>query len=170
VKRRTDSMTDPNLLAACGLYCGACYHYRASFPEGRHLLEEAAYRGRSLEGYTCRGCRSDTLYIHPGCARCQIRVCAEERGILHCGLCEAFPCARLSAFQGDGRVHHIPALEQLADIRRKGIGQWLAEQAGLWTCTCGMPFSWYETVCRNCDAPLDSYGPDPAPTQLKADR
>lgn len=77
-------MSDRDLLAACGLYCGACYHYRASFPEGRHLLAEAARRGHPLEGYACRGCRSDVLYVHPGCARCPIRACAEEKGLLHC--------------------------------------------------------------------------------------
>jgi len=46
------------LLGVCGLYCGACYHYRASFTEGRYLLEEAARQGRSLEGFACKGCRS----------------------------------------------------------------------------------------------------------------
>ncbi|RPI31229.1 MAG: DUF3795 domain-containing protein, partial [Chloroflexota bacterium] len=60
------------LLAVCGLYCGACYHYRASFPEGSHLLAQALRQGRGLEGYTCQGCRSDRRYIHQGCDQCQI--------------------------------------------------------------------------------------------------
>jgi hypothetical protein len=33
------------LLTACGLYCGACYHYRASQPDDKHLMSEAARRG-----------------------------------------------------------------------------------------------------------------------------
>ena len=153
-------MNDLDLLAVCGLYCGACYHYRASFPKGGHLLREATRRGRPLKGYTCRGCRSDALYVHSGCAQCQIRACAEEKNVLHCGLCDAFPCDRLKAFQGDGRVHHRPVIDQLEDLKCKGPAQWLAEQAARWTCTCGAPFSWYEIACQNCGAPLNSYGPD----------
>jgi hypothetical protein len=150
--------TGLELLAVCGLYCGACYHYRASYPDGEHLLQEAARRGRPREGYTCRGCRSETLYIHPGCAQCAIRACAEEKGILHCGECEALPCERLEAFRNDGHRHHLPILEQLGDLARKDPGQWLGEQAGHWTCGCGAQFSWYETVCAQCGAALDSFG------------
>jgi hypothetical protein len=149
------------LLAVCGLYCGACYHHRASFPESEHLLEDAARQGRELEGFTCQGCRSDVLYIHPGCARCEIRACAGERGMLHCGLCPEFPCARIEDFQNDGHVHHLDVLSQLDDLRAKGPDRWLAEQEQRWTCECGARFSWYETVCHRCGAPLASYGPDP---------
>ena len=147
-----------DLLAVCGLYCGACYHYRASYPDGEHLLQDATRRGRPREGYACRGCRSGALYIHPGCAQCAIRACAEEKGILHCGECEAFPCEQLEAFRNDGRLHHLPVLEQLGDLARKDPGQWLDEQAARWTCGCGARFSWYETVCVQCGAALDSFG------------
>ena len=149
------------LLAVCGLYCGACYHHRASFPEGAHLLEAAARRGRELEGFTCRGCRSDILYIHPGCARCDIRACADGRDLLHCGLCPEFPCARLEDFRIDGHIHHLDVLDNLASLKEKGPDRWLAEQERRWTCECGTKFSWYETVCRNCGASLASYGPNP---------
>lgn len=155
-------MTDRRvLLAACGLYCGACYHYRASFSEGKHLLEEAARQGRALEGFTCQGCRSDILYIHPGCARCEIRACADERGVLHCGLCSELPCTRIEDFQNDGHVHHLDVLDNLAALKEKGPDRWLVEQERRWTCECGAKFSWYETACHHCGAPLDSYGPDP---------
>jgi hypothetical protein len=149
------------LLAACGLYCGACYHYRASFPGGAHLLQEAARRGRPVQGYTCRGCRSDALYIHAGCAQCQIRACADQRGIPHCGACAQVPCERLLAFRNDGRLHHLPILEQLGDLSRKEPERWLDEQAARWTCECGAPYTWYETTCTRCGAALDSFGPDP---------
>jgi hypothetical protein len=35
------------LLAVCGLYCGACPHYRAALPEGKHLLEQTNHRSTS---------------------------------------------------------------------------------------------------------------------------
>jgi hypothetical protein len=155
-------MTELNLLAVCGLYCGACYHYRASFANGKHLLEPEFRGDRPLDGYTCRGCRSDRLYIHPGCAECPIRACAEDKGIVHCGECELFDrhrlaCDRLKVFQNDGRVHHMPIVQQLDDVDRKGIGPWLAEQKARWTCACGWPFSWYERTCQRCGKALDSY-------------
>jgi hypothetical protein len=155
------------LLAVCGLYCGACYHYRASFPESEHLLEDAARQGRELEGFTCQGCRSGrihgirVLYIQPGCARCEIRACADGRGVLHCGLCPEFPCARIEDFRLDGHVHHLDILDNLVALKEKGPDRWLEEQERCWTCECGTKFSWYETTCHHCGTSLASYGPDP---------
>ncbi|MBN2116708.1 MAG: DUF3795 domain-containing protein [Anaerolineales bacterium] len=150
------------LLAACGLYCGACYHYRASFYTTDRLRQEAARRGRLPEGFTCQGCRSDKLYIHPGCAQCEIRACADAKGIVHCGLCADFPCERLQAFQNDGRLHHRDILIELERMRELGTGAWLAAQTQRWQCECGEPYSWYEEICCKCGKPLASYGADPA--------
>jgi len=147
------------LLAACGLYCGACYHYRAAFPQSRHLLEQAVRQGRQVEGYTCRGCRSDALYIHLGCAQCEIRDCVDAKGLLHCGQCPERPCVRLQAFHQDGHVHHLSIFQQLDDLAQKGPAQWLAEQKQKWTCTCGSPYSWYEKTCRQCGRTLPSSYP-----------
>jgi hypothetical protein len=150
-----------DLLAACGLYCGACYHYRAGLPGGQHLLDEAARQGRLQSGYTCQGCRSGVLYLHPGCARCQLRACADGRDLDHCDQCPEFPCEQLMAFQGDGRLHHRDVVRNLAALSTSGAEAWLAGQARRWTCDCGSGFSWYEVTCANCGAPLASYGPDP---------
>jgi hypothetical protein len=149
------------LLGVCGLYCGACYHYRASFPESKHLLEEASRQGQELQGFTCAGCRSGVLYIHPGCAECGIRTCAESKNIVHCGFCSEFPCDQIKAFQSDGRIHHLDVILNLAELRVKGPDQWLVEQQQRWKCKCGASFSWYEKVCHNCGAALNSYGYDP---------
>jgi hypothetical protein len=150
------------LVGVCGLYCGACYHYRASFPEGRHLLDEALQQGRAVEGYACRGCRSDELYVHPGCSRCDIRACAEGKRISHCGTCREFPCDRLVAFQSDGRIHHRDALSNLENLKGRGSEEWLADQHRRWQCDCGAQFSWYEDRCRQCGASLTGYGGEPA--------
>ena len=149
------------LLGVCGLYCGACYHYRASTPEGGHLLADAVRRGWVAEGFGCWGCRSDTLYVHPGCRQCEIRACAEGRGVLQCGQCREFPCQRLREFQNDGRMHHLDVEANLHELCALGPDHWLAEQAARWTCSCGAEFSWYEKVCHTCGAALASYGPDP---------
>lgn len=150
------------LLVACGLYCGACYHYRASFYEEERLQREADRRGRDTEGFTCRGCRSDRLYIHPGCTQCEIRACTDRRGIAHCGSCAEFPCERLKAFQNDGRLHHQGILTELKCLYEMGAEKWLAEQAQRWQCKCGEHYSWYEETCNKCGNALASYGTDPS--------
>lgn len=152
---------DALLMAVCGLYCGACYHYRAGQPDGAHLLEDAARGGRPLAGYTCGGCRSGQRYIHPGCAACQIRACAEAAGLRHCGECPSLPCDRLVAFQTDGRKHHLDVLDNLRALRAQGADAWLKAQAARWRCPgCGAPFSWYEQTCQACGCALPSYGED----------
>ena len=158
-------MTTPErprtLLAACGLYCGACYHYRAGFDEGQHLLADEARGGRPLRGYTCRGCWSGHHYRHVDCQMCAIRACAEARGVPHCGFCEHFPCDRLRAFQSNGRKHHVPVIDDLRSALASGADGWLARQADRWSCpACGVPFSWYEATCANCGTILTSHAPD----------
>ncbi len=158
-------MTEVRLLGTCGLYCGACPHYRASFADGEHLLEEARRQGRSTTGFTCQGCRSDTLYVHRGCAQCEIRACTSRQGILHCGLCAQSPCERLRAFHSDGHVHHLDIFVQLEELRAKGPDGWLKEQEQRWRCQCGASFSWYEEICHDCGGLLISYS-----QRLKRDR
>jgi len=148
------------LIGVCGLYCGACYHYRASFPDGKYLLEEAVRQGTSLDGYICKGCRSEVLYLHPGCSQCAIRSCAKYQHLVHCGVCSKFPCDRIKAFQSDGRIHHLDIWVNLEELRKLVFEQWLAEQAKRWKCECGASFSWYEAVCNQCGSPLSSYASD----------
>lgn len=149
------------LLGVCGLYCGACYHRLAGRPGGEHLLAEATRRSRPREGYTCDGCRSGRLYRHAGCAACALRACADACGLAHCGECGDAPCSALRAFWEDGRPHHADAARQLPRLVALGPARWLEEQRLRWTCACGAPYSWYETTCSRCGAPLDSFGPDP---------
>ena len=149
------------LIGACGLYCGACVHFRASFPEGKHLLEKAIQNGWEKEGYICKGCRSGVHYTHRGCSQCTIRKCTDEIDIAHCGLCPNFPCGILKRFQYDGHAHHLDIMLNLNELKRKGEVAWLKEQGKRWTCRCGEPFSWYEEECRVCGTILDAYGPFP---------
>lgn len=148
------NMEKRELLGVCGLYCGACDHYRASMSDSVHLLEEARRHGQELE--KCQGCRSTLLT--ESCLKCTLRDCAEDKGVLHCGLCSKYPCNQLKEFQHDGRLHHLPILDNLENLKNREPEQWLAEQAQRWKCQCGNHFSWYEEHCHHCDTPLASYG------------
>ena len=143
------------LIGYCGLYCAACNHYRSSFSDGKHLLEEGVKQGEDPDSFTCRGCRGEIEYIHRGCDVCNIKTCAEERGLLHCGLCSFFPCGKIIQFQYDSRyIHHLDVVDNLSELKEKGPDLWLKEQEKKWTCKCGVPFSWYETNCINCGSSL----------------
>ena len=55
-------IADPNLIAACGLYCGAC---------------------RRLRSGKCPGCRDNVKATW-----CGVKKCCAERGIATCAQCE----------------------------------------------------------------------------------
>lgn len=157
-----------SLLGYCGLYCGACNHYRASFSKGKHLLGEAVKQGKDPNGFTCGGCRGNAKYLHSGCDVCQIRLCAEKKGVVHCGICTDFPCEMLITFQNDGRhIHHLDVANNLKEVKSKGPEQWLKEQEEKWRCDCGMSFSWYEKECNNCGIELVSYATTLRPSTTK---
>lgn len=61
-------VADPALVAACGLYCGACK---------KHLAGK------------CPGCAGNEK-----ASWCKVRSCCRERGIANCGACAEFPDPR----------------------------------------------------------------------------
>ncbi|MBP7216218.1 MAG: methyltransferase domain-containing protein, partial [Candidatus Omnitrophica bacterium] len=143
----------------CGLYCGACYHYRALFSEGKNIVDEARRQGKDMSTFTCQGCRSDALYMHPGCSRCAIRSCAQVKGLVHCGECAEFPCKKLEKFRDDPEhIHHLDSIDSLEVLKEIGIEEWLDQQQGLWKCgACGGAYSWYDMKCPQCRHKVESY-------------
>lgn len=61
-------------------------------------------------GLLCQSCTYRTQMNCQGCLQittpfwgdaCPIKVCCEEKKLLHCGLCERFPCDLLTSFAYD---------------------------------------------------------------------
>jgi len=151
-------LQDLSLVGVCGLYCGACIHYRSSVPGGEHLIpSNIRDNAEMIKDFTCKGCRSDDLYIHSGCRDCGIRKCSGARKFDHCGDCEEVPCQDLTKFQNDGRKHHEDIGDNLMLLNGLGVDKWLYAQEKKWTCGCGKPFSWYEVKCEGCGKYLNSY-------------
>lgn len=78
-----------------GYFRNTTYYY------GKHLLNKAAEQGYPIDDFTCNGCRSGKEHIHKGCDECNIRTCAETKGLVHCCECKSFSCDMLAAFQVD---------------------------------------------------------------------
>jgi hypothetical protein len=116
-----------DLIAYCGLYCGACsFRVAALENDRRHLRampeKYAKYRDEPMG--VCPGCRRES---EEGASA--IRNCARQRGFGSCGECPELPCARVQAFNDNGTPHHAAAIANLMRLREIGEVSWLAEQA-----------------------------------------
>lgn len=135
-----------NLIAFCGLYCGACsFRVAAQENDRRHLRDMPArydaYKDVPMD--VCPGCRQDSRD-----GQCAIRDCARKHGLTDCGQCPDFPCPRIRSFNDDGVPHHAESISNLTRLTETGEEAWLREQEQRWTCACGARLSWYLKECR----------------------
>lgn len=140
----------PKYDSYCGLYCGACIILVAN---QRNEVEKYADKWTmKAEDIRCNGCKTEVKSVY--CQNCDIRKCAESKGIEFCFECDEFPCEMLQNFVRDF-AHHRPALINLKSIKQNGLDQWLTDQKDRWSCpNCGTPFTWYDSTCRNCGESL----------------
>ena len=88
-----------SIFGCCGMDCEACEARRATLhKDAASLAKLAAAAENAGDGLfilpsklKCTGC------LEPGvksirCQQCQIRLCAQENHLPHCGFCENFPC------------------------------------------------------------------------------
>ncbi len=132
-------MTDQlEFVTYCGLYCELCAE-RARIPKQAAVLQQSMaeegwlYWGHTVPGFSefwqfleglhaqggCSGCRAGG-----GFQGCQIRICAQERGLELCSQCPDFPCNYIEAMGA-----RYPML--IADnwrLQAVGLERWLAEQ------------------------------------------
>ena len=88
----------------CGILCSKCKNYK--------------------QNMNCAGCRVEEELI----ADCPTRICAREKGLLHCGECDDFPCDALKEFYEDGNYIHEVAYQNLLEIKQYGLENWLNKQ------------------------------------------
>lgn len=125
---------DKKYMCYCGLYCENCATKAKVEPAARvlhtemkkagfedivqYLPDGAAFwkflKSMSEEG-TCESCQGGSG--NPGC---EIRRCAEEKGVNMCALCDNYPCNKFSDF-----LTGYPMLkDDNALLRDKGIEEW----------------------------------------------
>ena len=150
-----DTAGNENLVAPCGLYCGACSSYLAT--QRNNEQEPASGAGSkqpSPKSMVCDGCLSGgrTPAHVPKCA---IKLCAAEKSkTRRCSECAEFPCKRITDFNNDGFPHHAEALENLRQAHAMGIRDWTKHEEDRWQCTkCQTKLSWYDPECPKCKTP-----------------
>ena len=154
-------MGDADLVAVCGLYCGACSIYRATRDENEQKLKDfarglTARTGKyfSVDDVRCDGCLGKGQ-LDLWCRNCQIRLCKKLQSTrVRCSDCNEFPCNRLTNFRDDGMKHHIEITENLEHVQRIGIEAWAKHEEKRWTCPrCKAILSWYDPSCPSCETP-----------------
>ena len=147
-----------NLVATCGLYCGACPIYLDSQSKSdqktKEFMQQLGSKQTNIkrEDFQCDGCLGKGALVS-FCAKCNIRSCAEGKKIAHCSECSEFPCPRISDFNNNyGKLlHHSEVLANLNQLRQKGIKEWAKLEEERWQCPkCGNRLGWYDKACSKC--------------------
>lgn len=88
-------MSETIIDTRCGLSCAECEWREAS---------------------NCRGCiESNGQPFH---GECPVAVCAQNKGLLHCGECDNFPCELLVQYSCDPEHGDKPAGARIEQCRR----------------------------------------------------
>jgi hypothetical protein len=117
------------LQGRCGLFCGDCDIYMAYSTNDTRKLQRIAREkskecGRTLEAeqVKCLGCKGPVASCWGD--SCEIRKCAEGRGIEFCYQCRDYPCKELESLFESKPV----ARDNLKIISKIGPDAWVSEK------------------------------------------
>lgn len=124
------------LIAPCGMNCGVCIAY---------LRDKKP----------CSGCRTNSINKPNHCINCRIVHCkylAETKSGF-CFDCIKFPCSRMKQLDARYRKnYHTSLIENLNQIKTKGIEVFLESETQKWTCpNCNNILSIHRNFCINCN-------------------
>jgi hypothetical protein len=108
-------------MAACGLDCNECGHYKLAM---EHNLKSAEYlveyfRDGEWIGKNdgaeevlkkvpiCKGCWDESGVRTQNCTDCFLRACCEEKQLNHCRECDNFPCESYIDFEKGHEGHEL---------------------------------------------------------------
>jgi hypothetical protein len=166
-------MESTNLDSYCGIYCGACdiilTHKTGTKSKLASFWNESTVKAfhqriglhndkNRTFSYQCDGCKGETQFVN--CAVCQIRGCAINYNVEHCIDCTKYPCSIIvESRKVETLLPHLKCNhENMEEISKVGIAQWLSIQQEKWKCPkCKAPFSWYTRKCTNCGEDLKKY-------------
>lgn len=122
-------MDECRLIAPCGMNCMLCQ----------------AYQGKGL---SCQGCGQETE--RKSCQNCTIYKCVKKTRF--CFECQNFPCLRLKRLDQRYRSkYHMSMLDNLHDIQKNGLAQFIAQQNKKYRCErCGRLKTVHQQQCLYC--------------------
>lgn len=147
----------------CGLFCPACSVYIASTDDPARQEAFMKMMGLTREEATCHGCRSDVVFGH--CKTCNLKACAQAKGIAFCAGCSEFCCNAFRDFAAgrladpmlaEEKPHRCELMDDCEAIQQDGWQGWASNKLVDYGCpSCGTLNSAYDLTCRRC-------GHDPA--------
>jgi hypothetical protein len=161
---KEEELRNKDLMAPCGLYCGACGVYIAT-RDGNEKFRGimAGLYGTKPEDTACRGCMQpdppDTLYGY--CRSCGIRDCVRSRGLYSCHACEEWPCGLIENF---GLATGVRVMKRTIPLWRAKVAElgdeagsveWARAECERYHCSgCGEPLFRGAQRCRVCKKPV----------------
>ena len=159
-----EEISNRDLMAPCGLYCGTCGVYIAT-RDGNEKFKAVLGRlyGTKPEETECLGCMqpddSKTLYAY--CKTCTIRDCVKTKGNYSCHQCAEWPCSLIENF---GYSTGVGVMKRAIPIWRakvaefgdeKGSVEWARLECERCHCSsCGQPLFRGAQQCRACKKPV----------------
>lgn len=155
-----EEIKNKDLMAPCGLYCGACGVYLATRDNNEKFKKiMGGLYGTQPEDTACLGCMqarpSGKLYCL--CEPCEIRKCVKSKGYYSCHPCDEWPCDMIEhfGFATGKRVmkQAIPAWrEKVAELGdEEGSVAWARAECERYHCPgCGHPLFRGAQRCRGC--------------------
>jgi hypothetical protein len=112
---------DNKMIAVCGLDCEKCDAFIATKNNDDAMRAKVAAEWSEMnnapilpEHINCEGCRTGSSVMTVFCSEmCEMRKCAAEKKVSHCGACKDYPCEQI------GAVHEqVPAtVENLKSLQ-----------------------------------------------------
>ncbi len=129
------------LVAPCGMNCNICSGYLAY---SRNIPRQ---RGKITHCIGCRPRNKRCAYIKGHCEKLL------KNSIDFCFECADFPCQRLKTLDKRYRTNYsMSMIENLNEIKRNGINNFLKNQRGKYTCPkCEGVIYIHNKKCYDCD-------------------
>ncbi len=149
-----------DLMAPCGLYCGACGVYLATRDRNEKFKTVMGnLYGTRPEETQCLGCMQPDppKMLYGYCTLCKIRDCVRAKGFYSCHQCSEWPCSMIDNF---GLATGVRVMKRTIPIWRrlaaelgheKGSCEWARSECERYHCpSCGKPLFRGAQRCRAC--------------------
>jgi len=157
---KEEEIRNTDLMAPCGLYCGACGIYIATRNGNEKFRTVMANLYQTKPEETeCFGCMQPDppKKLYGYCQTCQIRDCVKSKGFYSCHQCREWPCALIQNFS---LATGLRVMKRTIPVWRakvaehgdeEGNVEWVRSELERYHCpSCGEPLFRGAQRCRAC--------------------